>query len=189
MRNIILLLFTVVTITACKKSFDAEPTYRKKPLAGIWAKQEPFYAPNGQYYIDSTNTWKPFIGFAFTSDDDPNKLGFYNPYNIGKGTNALGIRTIYANQTFTSDSGFYNLQISKCFEFIPDATSSIEGTVNVIPQRVKCTRTNKTVFYLDISGTGGRYNEITKTFEIDIYFNESEIGGNTNLKRKYRFTP
>ncbi len=189
MKLIITSLLCIIIIVSCKKNFDAEPTYRKKPLAGIWAKQEPFYAPQGAYYVDSTNTWKTFIGFAFTSDDDPNKLGFYNPYNIGKGTNALGIRTIYANQTFTSDSGFYNLQIPKCFEFIPNAPNSIDGVVNVISQRVKCTRVNKTVFYLGISGTSGTYNEITKTFEIEITFDESEIGGSPALKRKYRFTP
>jgi hypothetical protein len=161
----------------------------KKPLAGIWAKQEPFYAPNGQYYVEGSNIWRSFIGFAFTSDDDPNKLGFYNPYNVGKGTNALGIRTIYSTETFTSDSGYYNIQIPKCFEFIPDAPDAVSGTVNVIPQRVKCTRTNKSVFYLGISGTGGRYNEITKTFEIDIFFDETEIGGGATVRRKYRFTP
>jgi hypothetical protein len=187
-KYIIGILFLVLTV-ACKKSFDAEATVRKKPLAGIWAKQEPFYAPKGEYLVDSTNVWKSFIGFSFTSEDDPSRLGFYNPYVVGKGTNALGIRTIYAAQTFTNDSGFYCVQIPKCFEFIPDAPDAIEGTVNVLPQQVKCTRTNKTVFYLGISGTGGRYNELTKSFTIDIYFNESEIGGPAALKRKYRFLP
>jgi hypothetical protein len=189
MKYFILFFVTISIILSCKKNFDAEATIRKKPLAGIWAKQEPFYAPQGFYYVDSTNIWKPFIGFAFTSDDDPNKLGFYNPYNIGKGTNALGFKTIYANQTFTSDSGYYNLQIPKCFEFIPNSANSIDGIVNVIPQQVKCTRINKTVYFIGISGTGGTYNEISKTFEIEITFNESEIGGGTNVKRKYRFTP
>ena len=189
MKPLLLLLTVLTLLVSCKKNFNAEPTYRKKPLAGIWAKQEPFYAPQGSYYIDSTATWRPFIGFAFTSDDDPNKLGFYNPYNIGKGTNALGFRNIYAAQTFTSDSGFYNLQIPKCFEFIPNNPDNGQGKVNVIPQQVKCTRVNKSFYYIGISGIGGTYNELTKTFEIEITMDESQIGGAAAVKRKYRFMP
>jgi hypothetical protein len=183
------LFVAFVALAACKKSFDAELTYRKKPLAGIWAKQEPFYAPQGEFFNEATSSWRSFIGFSFTSEDDPNKLGFYNPYVPGRGTNALGMRTIYASQTLTNDSGFYTVQIPKCFEFIPDGPDAVQGTVNVIPQRVKCVRTNRSEFFIGIRGTGGRYNEITKTFEIDITFDETEISGPAAVVRKYRFRP
>ena len=57
-----------------------------------------------------------------------------------------------------------------------------------IPQKVNIVRTNKTSYSLGISGTG-RYNEEAKLFEVEIIFDETEIGGPKDLRRKYRFRP
>jgi len=188
----LILFFAIITliIAGCKKNFNAEATYAKPTIAATWAKNEPFYAPKGEVYIDSINVWRPFIGFAFTSAADPNKLGFANPYNIGKGTNALNIRSLYSNERISSDSGYYNITIPKCFEFIPKSPDSTHmGTVNVLPQKVRVYRIGGSFFELGISGNGGSYNTLAGTFTIDIVFDETSIGGPAARVRKYRFRP
>jgi hypothetical protein len=190
MKKILFLFLTVVLVAGCKKSFNVQPTYANPAIAATWAKNEPFYAPKGEVYIDSINVWRPFIGFAFTSASDPNKLGFLNPYNIGKGTNALNMRSLYTNERISSDSGYYNITIAKCFEFIPKTADSIHtGTVNVIPQKVRIFRIGGTYFDIGISGSGGSYNTLAGTFNIDIVFDETSIGGPAARLRKYRFRP
>jgi hypothetical protein len=183
-----LLLVAPMVWAGCKKEYDAEATYAKRSLAQIWAKKETFYAPQASVYIDSIATWRNFIGFSFTSEGDPDKLGFANVYNAGKGTNALYMRNWYAAQTLTSDSGYYNITIPKCFQLIPNGPDATEGTVKVIEQTVTLYRTNKTPFFIKISGSG-TYNEISKLLEVEVIFDETNIGGGAAVRRKYKFLP
>jgi hypothetical protein len=190
---IIICVFGLLILQACKKSFNAKPTYRGKALAGIWAKTEPYYYPGAQYLDSGSTTWRNFLGFAFTSEGEPDVLGFYNPYVQGKGTNCLGMKTLYSGtpHNLTNDSGFYSVQIPKCFKFVPDNPTATVGNVNVIPQIVKCVKViGKVPFNVPISAgpNPGRYNEITKTFEVDVVFDEREIGGSPARLRKYRFS-
>ncbi len=187
-QSLSIAILALVTTPGCKKNYDAEATYAKRSLAQIWAKKENFYAPQASVYIDSIATWRNFIGFSFTSDGDPDKLGFANIYNAGKGTNALYMRNFYAGQTLTSDSGYYNITIPKCFQLIPNASAATEGTVKVLEQTVTLYRTNKTPFYIRISGSG-TYSEISKLLEVEVVFDETNIGGSPAVKRKYKFLP
>lgn len=187
MKGVVVVL-VVVLLMGCKKDFNAAPTYASKSLAAIWAKQENFYAPQASVYIDSIATWRNFIGFAFTSEADPDKLGFANVYNAGKGTNALYMRNFYNSQTITSDSGYYNITIPKCFQLIPNGPGATEGMVKVIEQTVTIYRTNKTPFYIKISGSG-TYSEVSKLIEVEVVFDETNIGGLSAVKRKYKFLP
>ncbi len=188
MKQLFFIALIVITITACKK-FNAEPTYASAALARIWAKQEPFYRPAAEIFIDSINTWRSFQGFSITSDAEPDKLGFANPYVAGKGTNALYMNTIYDRwQDLTSDSGYYNVTIAKCFQFIPSSPGAKDGTVKVLEQKIKMYRRDKSSFEVAISG-GGTYSELTQRFEVEVLFDETEIGGPKDRKRKYRFAP
>ncbi len=182
------IMAVMVLLAGCKKNYDAKATYANRSLAQIWAKKETFYAPQGSVYIDSIATWRTFIAFSFTSEGDPDKLGFGNVYVAGKGTNALNMTRFYASQTLTSDSGYYNITIPKCFHLIPDGPAATEGDVKVIPQTVTMYRTNKTPFYIKISGNG-RYSEISKLLEVEVVFDETNIGGPAAVKRKYKFLP
>jgi hypothetical protein len=191
MKKLWYIAFTLAVFAGCKKGYNVEPTYAKPVIAATWAKQEPFYSPNPQIFLEATNTWRNFISFAFTSAGEPDKLGFANPYVAGRGTNALYMNTLYASQQLTSDSGFYNVTIPKCFEFIPKSADNLtEGTVRVIPQDVILTRRDKTTFIIRISegSAPGIYNTNTKVFEIEVSFDETSIGGPANVKRKYKFT-
>jgi hypothetical protein len=190
-KGLLIGLCAALIFLSCKKNYDVEATYAKPAVAATWAKQETFYSPNPQIFLEATNTWRNFISFSFTSSGDPNKLGFANPYNAGKGTNALYMATLYSSQSLTTDSGYYNITIPKCFEFIPKSPDVLtEGTVEVIPQKVRLYRRDKTFFEIGISegSQPGTYNTISKIFEIEVSFDETSIGGPANVKRKYRFT-
>ena len=190
MKKFIWLFIALVFVIACKKRY-AEPTYAQNATAvKIWYKTDPFYRPAAEIYIDSTGVWRSFTAFPIIYDNDPNKYGFGNPYVTGKGSNALFMTSIYnlLPGGVSSDSGTYNIVIPKCFEFIPASAGATQGVVNVIPQKVKITRRDKTSYQIGISGTGS-YNEISKIFQVEVIFDETEIGGSASIKRKYRFQP
>jgi hypothetical protein len=192
MKNIFLVGMFFALFISCKKKYDAEPAYAGTAIAGTWAKLEPFYSPNPQIFLTATNTWRNFISFSVTSAAEPDKIGFANPNVAGKGTNALYMNTLYASQQLTSDSGFYNVTIPKCFQFIPKSTQETNtGTVVVLPQMVKIHRRNGTSFNIGIrpSTEPGTYNTVTGLMEIEVQFDETSIGGASDVKRKYRFTP
>lgn len=192
MKKIIIAICFILAIAACKRNYDVEPTYAGSAIAGTWAKQQAFYQPGSQRFDDATNTWRNFSAFSFTSDAEPDKIGFMNPYVAGKGTNALDFNRLYTAQDLTSDSGYYNVTIPKCFQFIPKSVDTLtQGTVVVIPQMVRVYRKNKTYFEIGIgpSTQPGTYNTISGLFEIEIQFDETSIGGSNNIKRKYKFTP
>lgn len=195
MRKIYIGLVAITLLlvwSSCKKGFNAELTYANYPLAASWAKGTPFYSPNPQIFNDVTGTWRNFISFSFTSEAEPDVIGFGNPFVAGRGTNALFMNTLYSSQQLTSDSGFYNVTIPKCFRLVPkSADSTFAGTVVVIPQDVVLTRRNRTTFVIKIAAasTPGTYDTRTGLMEVSVKFNEASIGGDTAVVRRYRFTP
>jgi hypothetical protein len=175
---------------ACKKQF-AEPTYAPNATAvKIWYKSDPFYTPRAEIFLETTGVWRIFLSFPLIYDNDPNKYGFGNPWVPGKGSNALYMNTLYGGLPggLTSDSGYYNITIAKCFEFTPDKPGDTKGTVDVIPQKVRLYRRDKTYYDIGISGTG-RYDEEAALFEVEVVFDETEINGPKEVRRKYRFRP
>lgn len=191
MKKILMIALLATILAACKKGFDAEPTYAKVTVAGTWAKSEQFYRPGAERFDDATGTWRSFQAFTVTSDGEPDKIGFANPYVQGRGTNALDMNRLYSAQNLTSDSGYYNITIVKAFQFVPNsATDFKQGKVVVLEQDVKIYRRDKSFFIIKISpGTNpGTYNVDTGVFEVEVSFDETSIGGAANVKRKYRFT-
>ena len=190
MKQLIVILLVVGTLGACKKNYDATPTYAANSIAGTWAKKQPFYSPNPQIFVEATGTWRSFISFSFTSDAEPDKLGFANPYVAGKGTNVLYMNTLYNTQSISSDSGYYNITAPKLFQLIPTSKDSLQtGTVLVIPQTLRVFRSNGTSFTIGIapSLSPGTYSTLTGLLEIEVQFDETDIGGPAVVRRKYRF--
>jgi hypothetical protein len=192
----VVLLGISILIVSCNKDFDAKPTYRAEALAATWAKVEPFYKPSAFVYLPSSNSWRPFFGFSFTTEAEPDVLGFANPYVfIGKGTNALDMISFYSqypNGSVSSNNYTYNVVIPKCFKFIPDAQNAKQGNVVVIPQKVKITRTqafNFSTYEIPIrpSEKPGRYDITTKEFTIEVEFDDTAVGGPLGVRRQYRF--
>lgn len=190
MKNILLVAVAVTAVMSCRKGFDAEPTYARQTIAATWAKSEPNYRPVSERFDDATGAWRSFLAFTVTSDGEPDKIGFANPYVAGKGTNPLDMNRLYTSQNLTSDSGYYNITIPKCFQFVPSANDATQGTVLVLPQDVKIFRTDKSAFIIKISpgSAPGTYNTSTKVFEVEVSFDETSIGGAALVRRKYRFT-
>ncbi|TAE66475.1 MAG: hypothetical protein EAY68_06145 [Bacteroidetes bacterium] len=190
---ILVVAFAVLVVYAgCKKGFNAELTYANYPLAATWAKGTPFYSPNPQIFMPATGTWRSFFSFSFTSEAEPDVIGFGNPFVPGRGTNALFMNSLYTSQQLTADSGFYNVTIPKCFRLVPKSVdSTFTGTVEVIPKDVVLTRRNRTTFIIKISAasTPGTYDTRTGLMEVSVKFNEASIGGDTAVIRRYRFTP
>jgi hypothetical protein len=193
MKRIIIYTFILLIIgTACKKSFDAEPTFANYPLAANWAKGTPFYSPTSQRFDDATGVWRNFSAFSFTSEAEPDKIGFGNPFVAGKGTNALDFNRLYVAQNLTSDSGFYNVTIPKCFQLIPKSADSLQsGTVLVLAQSINLTRRDRTTFDIKISPAAnlGTYDTRTGLLEVAVKFDERSINGDSAVIRRYRFTP
>lgn len=190
--KILIVFIATILVSSCKREFDAQPTFANPSIAGTWAKQQPFYQPASQRFDSVTNTWRTFGAFTFTSDAEPDKIGFANPYVAGKGTNALDFNRLYSAQNLTSDSGYYNVTIPKCFQLIPKSKDSLQtGTVVVLEQMVKVFRRDKTSFNIKISPSiqPGTYNTISGLLEVEVAFDESSIGGASLIRRKYRFTP
>lgn len=188
--NIVIFAAMLLIIAGCKKQF-AEPTYAPNATAvKVWFKSDPFYTPDAEIFIDSISTWRRVTSFPLIYDNDPNKYGFGNPYVPGKGSNALFMNSWYNRYPggLTSDSGYYNVTIPKCFEFLPDKPGDTKGEVRVIPQKVRLYRRDKTFYDIGISGTG-RYDEVAKLFEVEVVFDDTAIGGSKESKRKFRFRP
>lgn len=190
MKKILSILVLLLAFMACKKRF-ADPTYAPNATAvRVWYQPTQYYTPDAEIFLDSSNRWWRVTAFPLVYDNDPNKYGFGNPWTPGRGSNALYMNTIYGRLPggVTSDSGYYNITIPKAFELIPDNDTATQGKVNVIPQLVKIFRRDKTSFNIGISG-GGTYNEQTQLMEVEVIFDETEIGGSKEVKRKYRFRP
>ncbi len=190
MKQLIVILWVVCSMVACKKNYNATPTYAANSIAGTWAKKQPFYSPGPQIYIEATGLWRSFISFSFTSDAEPDKLGFANPYVAGKGTNVLYMNTLYSSQGISSDSGYYNITAPKLFQLVPKSLDSLQtGTVVVIPQTLRVFRSNGTSFTIGIAPSvlPGSFSTITGLLEIEVQFDETNIGGPAVVRRKYRF--
>jgi hypothetical protein len=190
MKKIMPFILATIAFLGCKEQF-AEYTYAPNATAvRIWYKSDQYYTPSADIYLDTLGTWRKFTSFPLVYDNDPNKYGFGNPWVPGKGSNALYMNTIYSRLPggLTSDSGYYNITIPKCFEFVPESPGATKGIVNVIEQKVRLYRRDKTFFDIGISGTGS-YNEEARLFEVTVVFDETAVGGPAAVARKYRFAP
>ncbi len=126
----------------------------------------------------------PHFSFAHASRTQPNVIGMYNT-QPGKSTNALNMHRIYADEEVSSASA--NIRIPEMLRFIPSSTGSTFGTVEVIEQQVTITRKASSglpPFEVGISG-GGTYDENTGIILLDVYFDETAIGGENAVLRRY----
>ncbi|MGB3545966.1 MAG: hypothetical protein WBA17_03280 [Saprospiraceae bacterium] len=120
----------------------------------------------------------------YASRTQPNVIGLYNPV-AGRSTNALNLHRIYADEEVSSGSA--NIRIPEFLRFTPGAEGSTFGTVEVIEQQVTITRKASSglpPFEVGISG-GGTYDENTGIILLDVYFDETAIGGGSAVLRRY----
>lgn len=128
----------------------------------------------------------PHFAFAHKSRSQQNVIGLYNS-EPERSTNALNMHRLYSE--YNVSSGSANIRIEEFIRLIPESEGALEGTVEVIPQMVNIRRTESSglpPFNIGISGSG-TYSEETGSIEVLIYFDETEIGGESSVPRRYVF--
>jgi hypothetical protein len=154
----------------------------------IWAPNITFpqlwgYTSFGAEPVPAGRT-NEFFAFAYASRTTPDVIGFGHP-DPEKGSNAFNMVRIYSDFDVSSASHF--IRIPEALRFIPANEGATFGTVEVIEQQVTITRTESSglpPFEIGISG-GGTYDEITGALQLDVYFDETAIGGPQSVLRKY----
>jgi hypothetical protein len=161
----------------------------------IWAPDEPFPQLWG-YTSFNEDPVPPGTGlsagqhfcFAHISRTQSNVIGLYNTAP-GASTNALNMHRIYTDQEVTSASA--NIRMPEFMRLIPSEEGSTFGTVEVIPQDVVITRRASSglpPFTVGLSGSG-TYDETTGIILLDVYFDETAIGGGASVLRRYSLEP
>lgn len=124
--------------------------------------------------------------FAYKSKTEPNVIGFFNQ-DTTRSTNAFNMHRLYAD--YNVSTGSARLRIERALRFIPDSEGATFGTVEIPVQQVEVRRSSSSglpPFYIGLSGSG-TYSEETGVIQVDVYFDETEIGGGANVLRKYVF--
>ncbi len=155
---------------------------------GLWAPNVTFpklfgYTSFGPEPVPAGRT-NEFFAFAFASRVTPDVMGFSHP-SPDKGTNAFNMVRIYSDFEVSSASHF--IRIPEALKFTPETEGAKSGTVEVIEQQVTITRTASSglpPFEIGISG-GGTYDETTGIIQLDVFFDETAIGGEPDVLRKY----
>jgi hypothetical protein len=123
---------------------------------------------------------------AHVSSTEPNVIGAYNAQE-GKSTNALNMHRLYADYDVLSSSA--DIRIPELLRFVPEEEGASKGKVEVIAQRVTVNRrsaSDQQPFTVGISGEG-TYNENTGIILLDVYFDESELGIDEPVLRRYSY--
>lgn len=159
----------------------------------IWAPEDPFpqlwgYTSFGAEPVpdgDGRDAGFHFV-FAHASLREPNVIGFFNE-QPGNSTNAFDLHRIYAD--FGVSSGSANIRIPSLFRLLPAAEGATSGTVEVIDQEITITRRASSglpPFTVGISG-GGTYDEDTGVISVDVFFDETALGGEPAVLRRYKY--
>ncbi len=159
----------------------------------LWAPQEEFALLWG-FDNDPDQETGPANGrhFAFVHRDPTkaNIVGLYNRDST-RSTNIFNMHRIYADQDVQSSSA--RLRMEEALLFIPaDENNPREGTVKVIEQNIRVYRKSSTnlppFFYIGIKGEG-TYSEISETIDLEVIFDESDIGGESEVIYYFRLQP
>jgi hypothetical protein len=142
------------------------------------------YTSFGSQPVASDKSGEHFA-FAHKSQTQQNVIGFFNTLSSTASTNAFNMHRLY--QDFGVSSGSANIRIPSCLLFIPSSPGANSGTVEVIDQWVNITRTSASglpLFQVRIWGEG-TYSEASGRIELAVYFDESAIGGDAAVLRRY----
>ena len=123
---------------------------------------------------------------ARSSTTEPNVIGVFNP-QPGNSTNAFNMHRLYPDFDVTSASA--NIRIPSLFRLTPNSPGADFGTVEVIEQRVTITRRPSSglpPFTVGISG-GGTYDEASGIMDVEVSFDESELGVPEAVVRRYSY--
>lgn len=182
----------LILVTGCKKS--TVDVVEEKPEVASASPLATFQSSAANYqlfvyrYDDVTATWTRRIGSHFsTIAEDGTSLGFTNPYVENSGVNLFGMVTLYTEILGTNNVKEAKINVPKLLQFYPSESGSKTGVVKIIGQDVVLTVAAGGSFKIGLSGEG-TYDETTKVIDLTVNFNETAIGGNAKVVRKYKLS-
>lgn len=177
-----------------------EDLYPEEPLSTPSSSAIQTFYTNTSFYelyvyrFDSeANRWTNRIRSHFPTvpSDDPTAIGFTNPYVTNSGVSLFDMPRLYQAQVGTLNINTAKINVDKVLRFFPDFEGAKTGIIRVIEQDVVVSKTSaaalstgQPTFKIGISG-GGTYDERTKIINLEVVFNETDIGGPAVVKRKY----
>ncbi|WP_316734659.1 hypothetical protein [Pedobacter aquatilis] len=194
-NTLFLIAITSITLFGCKKTAttpEEEVKTEAKASAGplaVFQKSTASYQLYVYRYDETTATWTRRIGshFSTVSDATPTAMGFTNPYVEDSGVNMFQMVTLYTDQLGTNNIKEAKINAPAVLEFYPSAENATKGIVKVIKQDVTLTVKAGGSFKIGISGEG-TYDETTKLIDLVVKFNETAIGGASEVKRTYKLS-
>lgn len=204
-KLLIFLLFMVTLSAGCREEEPPlkEDLYPEEPLStpsssaiNVFHQNIPFYQMWVYRYNEDTKLWTNRIGghFSIISTQDPNYLGFANPYVANSGVTFLDMHRLYGTQIGSTNAVTAKINVDKVLGFFPDFEGAKTGIVRVVPQDITISKSpNSTfepgvpTFKIGISGQG-TYDERTAIIDLEVIFNETSIGGPAAVKRIYKMS-
>lgn len=182
----------LILITGCKKSNEDVVEEKVEvasasPLA-TFQSSAAYYQLYVYRYDDVTAAWTKRIASHFsTIAPDSTALGFTNAGVADSGVNLFGMVTLYTTALGTNNIKEAKINVPRLLQFYPSAEGSKTGVVKIIAQDVVLTVAAGGSFKIGLSGEG-TYDETTKVIDLTVNFNETAIGGDAKVVRKYKLS-
>lgn len=197
-KNTLLLLCSIIILTGCKKSEpvtktdlypDVPVTTASSSAIGTFYQNTAYYQLFIYRYDTSTGKWTTRIvgHYPTISTEDNSYMGFTNPYVTDSGVPLFDMVKLYTTQLGGNNIKNAKINADKVLQFFPDYDKAKTGIVKIRKQDVILTRTTPAgTFKIGISG-GGTYDETLKQMDIEVVFDETDIGG-PGQTIKYKFS-
>lgn len=188
LKIILLLLGSMIFVAACKK---AEPVtkadlYPDVPVntasssaIATFYQNTAFYQQFIYRYDTATLKWTTRIvgHYPTISTEDNSYMGFTNPYVVDSGVPMFDMVKLYTTQLGGNNIKNAKINAERVLQFFPDFEGAKTGIVKIRKQDVVLTKTTPAgTFKIGISG-GGTYDETSKLIDLEVVFDETDIGG------------
>ena len=199
MKNIFIILISLIIFSACKKDEPATKAdlYPAQPVAtasssaiAVFHQPVAFYQMFVYRYEPSTGLWGNRIAghFSTISTADASFVGFTNPNVADSGVPMFDMVRLYSTYTGSTNIKTVGINVDQVLQFFPDYEGAKTGIVKVKTQDVilRTSTAGKTIT-IGISGSG-TYDETAKVIDLKVTFNEAAIGGTTRTFQ-YKMSP
>lgn len=183
-----MLALSIILFTGCKKEEPAakDDLYPDVPVnapsssaIATFYQNVSFYQMFVYRYDPVTAKWTNRIlaHYPTISTEDNSYMGFTNPYVADSGVPMFDMVKLYVTQLGGSNIKTAKINSDKVMQFFPDFDGAKTGIVKIRKQDVVLTKTaNAGTFKIGISG-GGTYDETAKLIDLEVVFDETDIGG------------